>query len=84
MFPIDDITLDAVEHALGGWLRCTDPDNPELVGADYSLHQLFDFLSGHNEELDYEEDEYTIRTQQIYSEKDLILALIAEIRRLRG
>lgn len=52
-FPVDDATLIAVEHALGGALTLdrppdADPDDagPWLVGADYSLSALLDFLAG--------------------------------------
>jgi hypothetical protein len=50
-FPVDDSTLAAIEHALGGALTF-DGENgerlaePRLVGADYSLSTLLDFLAG--------------------------------------
>jgi hypothetical protein len=46
-FPVDDITLNALEHALGAALRYIG-DEPTLVGAEYDLHQLLDFLSGYD------------------------------------
>lgn len=52
-FPVDDATLSAVEHALGGSLTFDRPadadpddDGPWRIGADYSLSQLLDFLAG--------------------------------------
>ena len=53
-FPVDDATLLAVEHALGGALTYDRPDDnadfedegPWLVGASYSLATLLDFLAG--------------------------------------
>jgi hypothetical protein len=52
-FPVDDATLLAVEHALGGALTYDRPadadpddDGPWLTGADYSLATLLDFLAG--------------------------------------
>lgn len=50
-FPVDDSTLAAIEHALGGSLTYDQPDGtdgegPWLVGADYSLSALLDFLAG--------------------------------------
>jgi hypothetical protein len=46
-FPVDDVTLAAIEHALGGALEMRD-DLPVLVGADFSLDTLLDFLSGYD------------------------------------
>jgi hypothetical protein len=46
-FPVDDLTLDAVEHALGYSLTIDDDGNPVSSGAaDYSLHTLLDFMAG--------------------------------------
>lgn len=52
-FPVDDVTLLAVEHALGGALTYDRPDDadpddegPWLVGAEYSLSTLLDMLAG--------------------------------------
>ncbi len=50
-FPVDDATLSAVEHALGGSLSMDAEDGgsldaPVRVGADYGLHELLDFLAG--------------------------------------
>lgn len=54
-FPLDDATLLAIEHALGGALTFDRPDHalsdfedqgPWLVDADYSLSNLLDFLAG--------------------------------------
>lgn len=105
-FPTDESTLLAVEHALGGALTFDRPDHvrydsddegPWLVGAEYSLATLLDFLAGctgrdPNEELirpadpslpGYAGAEMVYDTRIHYSEHDLIRALIAEIRRLR-
>jgi hypothetical protein len=46
-FPVDDITLDAVEHALGYSLTLDENDRPVSSGAaDYSLSTLLDFMAG--------------------------------------
>lgn len=52
-FPVDDATLLAVEHALGGALTYDRPDDaalddegPWLVGATYSMSTLLDFMAG--------------------------------------
>lgn len=105
-FPVDDLTLNAIEHALGGALTFERPDHalsdagdegPWLIGADYSLGTLLDFLAGctgrdPNEVLIQEGTpgldgwagaEIVEDTRTHYSEHDLIRALIAEVRRLR-
>src|SRR5690242_2151591 len=106
-FPVDDATLLAVEHALGAALTYDRPDHalsdsadngPWIVGAEYSLSQLLDFLANStgrdpNEELIREADPerpdtwegaaIVYDTREHYSEHDLIRALIAEVRRLR-
>lgn len=42
-FPVDDVTLAALEHALGASMTFVNGE-PSIVGADYDLHQLLDFL----------------------------------------
>jgi hypothetical protein len=110
-FPTDDATLLAIEHALGGMLTYDRPDDakddggPWLIGADYSLATLLDFLAGAagrdpNELIqaardesdlpewergrDWSAAEIVYDTRPHYSERDLIAALVAEIRRLRA
>ena len=110
--PVDDVTLTAVEHALGASLSydqadaTTDGEGPWVVGADYTLPTLLDFLAGcsgrdPNEELiqagrdesdlpEWERGriwssaEIVHDTRPHYSERDLIAALVAEVRRLRA
>lgn len=92
-FPVDESTLLAVEHALGAYLEIDDEseDEPQMLGAEYSIWQLFDFLSGVSEEdyvvddnFDYETDAPVyICMKPTYDYPDLIHALIDEIRRLR-
>jgi hypothetical protein len=94
-FPVDDVTLNAIEHALQGCWVAVDPDGTHhWGGSDYSLSQLLNFLSGYDsDKLELlEEGEGTgwhdapIYTypEAIYSEHDVIRALIDEVRRLRG
>lgn len=52
-FPVDEATFLAIEHAMGGALtydRPADADladaGPWLVGADYSMSDLLDFIGG--------------------------------------
>lgn len=82
-FPVDDFTLDQVEHAL--W-AARDVDGT-LVGADFTLWQLLEFLSGYNPILLAPEDDredVVSYPNPLYGPNDVIQALINEVRRLRG
>jgi hypothetical protein len=90
--PLDDFTLDAIEHALGAALD----ENNEVTGADYMLSALLDFLAGAsgddpNEEVlipgvipGLDPPRAVLDTRPTYHVNDLIAALVAEIRRLRS
>lgn len=90
-FPVDDVTLAAVEYALDTALN-DDPDNPRPVLpdgtlADMSLPRLLEFLSGPSDttttviDVDVEVEE---RVRPMYSERDVIRSLITEVHSLRG
>lgn len=90
---MDDATLLAVEHALGGSLVLNEDDEHVLVGADYSLSQLLDFMAGttgddpNEEVLDeglYGGPRIVVDSRIHYHEHDIIRALVTEVRRLRG
>jgi hypothetical protein len=85
-FPVDDVMLDAVEHALGG-AYTVDPDGTHrLVGAAYSLSHLLDFLAGYEPEATVPLSDGPIVEYVggvLYRPDDIIRALIAEVRRLR-
>ncbi|MGD9752395.1 MAG: hypothetical protein AB7W59_15510 [Acidimicrobiia bacterium] len=97
-FPTDDATLAAVEHALGGVLTYEPEcgygpplDEPRRIGADYSLQQVLDFAGG----TIGDPDGVVVQIDDInglpaflderphYTERDVIAALITEVRRLR-
>jgi len=91
-FPVDDVTLAAVEHALGGSLTY-EGDELVRVGADYSLWDLLDFMAGATGEDPDQEvlhrdwdgtPDLVVDHRQHYTPNDIIAALIAEVRRLRG
>jgi hypothetical protein len=84
--PLDDLTLDAIEHALGASLTYEngDYDNPIVVGADFTLPKLLDFLAGQDATDGHEEDGMWICHQPSFSQKDLIRALVNEVRELRA
>jgi hypothetical protein len=111
-FPVDDATLAAVEHALDACLSMDEehggsPGNPVIIGADYSLDTLLDFLSGTTDDDDprvYRIDgdgermdpvdaarddalgvgQWWVDERPHYTDRDVIRALIHEVRRLRG
>lgn len=94
-FPVDDVTLAALEHALEGRLIIGEDGSHRLVGADMSVPKLLDFLSGYDEAqvemLDPGDDRLgfagaaiTEYHGQIYTRDCVIRALIAEVRRLRA
>lgn len=101
VFPVDDMTLGMVEHALDYCLTFDGEDGEQLdeprgIGAEFSLHSLLDFLSGTTtdplgvvQHLGVQETfmgpvEMTVDQRPHYTEKDIILALIQEVRRLRA
>lgn len=91
-FPVDDFTLDQVEHAIG--VSYGDPSGDTLVGGEFTLTTLLDFLSGYDPArlVDTgEAGEFAGTTAPIseypdpvYSQGDVIGALIREVRYLRG
>jgi hypothetical protein len=93
-FPVDDTTLASIEHALGASLTFDDDDvlldHPRVVGADYTLTELLDFLAGVGDdpagvlELVQESPEIWLDPRPHYSFHDVIRALIDEIHRLRA
>ena len=75
-----------IEEALGGYLDYED-GKPVLKGAEFSLDNLLEFWS---EEGEYQYDGDTedgtpvyVRSRPRFSERDLISALINEVRKLR-
>ena len=89
-FPVDDITLEAIEHALQGVWHLEDDGTHTLVGAEYSFHNLMNFLSGYDptKEVLISDDDSTVETYvyeggTIYGYQDVIKALVNEVKRLR-
>lgn len=92
-FPVDDSMLDRLEHALGTCWTYNDDGERVHHGGDYTLAELLDFLSGYDPALEIplgegpglfgDDVEWTEYPFPIYSEHDIVRALIAEVRRLR-
>lgn len=96
-FPVDDFTLDQLEHALNTCIdgpmlmpfSDEDPGPRKLVGGEFTLSQFLDFMSGYDPERatligDAEGVPIYRGWDQHYSEPCVIRALIAEVRRLRA
>lgn len=95
-FPVDDFTLDQLEHALNTSIEVTDDGEWKPVGGEFTLSKFLDFMSGHDPEratfVGYAGDPAGFGEQvpiyeswdQSYSEHCVIGALVAEVRRLRA
>lgn len=92
-FPVDDGALNAIELSLGYYLERDYEDDSDFpfkgAGAPYSLSQLLDFYSGHSEDDNVFEGyigtiPLYVNEKPHYTEKDVIQALIDEVRRLRN
>lgn len=87
--PLDDDALTAIEHALAAVYTINDEGEHQITGAEYNLPQLLDFWSGFNRD-DGVHDGYIneipvyVFDKPTYSERDLLRALVAEVRRLRA
>lgn len=93
---LDDPMLDAIEEALAGAYTIDDDTGDlTLVGSEFTLTQLLDFYSGVDKSkfvllgegdpmgLGIEGAPIYEYPDATYSERDLIAALVAEVRRLR-
>lgn len=87
--PLDDDALTAIEHALNAVYTLNAEGQPQTTDADYNLPQLLDFWSGFDRD-DGVHDGYIdgvpvyVFEKPTYSERDLLRALVAEVRRLRA
>ena len=93
-FPVDDFTLDQLEHALNTCITITDDGEWKPVGGEFTMPKFLHFMSGYDPErstfVGYGDLASTGNDipiyehwDQVYSEHCVIRALIAEVRRLR-
>lgn len=95
-FPLNDDVLDRLTEALNTCYGAQREDGThELVGGDFTLSQLLDFYSGYDrtKEVDLgmgldpmgfgQEVQWTEYPEPVYSDRDVMRALIDEVRRLR-
>lgn len=99
-FPVDDFTLDQLEHALNTCVEVRADGSHKPVGGEFTLSQFLGFMSGYDPErvtlIGYTDTipgtdihhDHAIPIyeswDQHYTERCVIRALIAEVRRLRG
>jgi hypothetical protein len=83
MIPVDDDSLRLVEEAIRSALRQDDPDEDPIRVEGFSLNQLLDFWSGVDRSQLVTEDAVRVYRDPVLGTDDLILALVAEVRRLR-
>lgn len=90
-FPTDDVTLSLLEHALDASYAVDEDGQHVRVGADMTVNELLDFLSGYDptlleqavNEYDQPIPDWFDYPNPVYSIHDVLRALIAEVRRLR-
>lgn len=91
-FPVDDQTLNLVEEAINTHYGDVGEDGRhELVGGEFTLTQLLDFLSGYDpaktkpmvNQYDTEIPDTVEYPDPVYVPTAVIQALINEVRRLR-
>ena len=82
-FPTDETTLSMLEVAMKSYFTCDEEGNHELHG-EFQMATLLEFLSGTSNYSNIDGDKrFVFRHEPMYSEHDVIQALIDEIRRLR-
>lgn len=83
--PVDDTALNLILEAMRTAYTCDEHGNHTLVGGTITLNQLLNFWSGYDKTLEQAEgDNLTYYPNPVLHERDIIRALINEIRRLRG
>lgn len=84
-FPLDEVTLSNLEHALHGHYVIDEDGQHLLEGSEFTVAGLLDFLSGWDDaKLVDHGDGWSEYEGQVYHEHDVIQAMITEIRRLRA
>lgn len=90
-FPVDPVTLDFIKHSLNAAFDFDETGQLRVTGADMTLAQLLEFLSGPSEYRIVEDDDgyghgiETVceRVNPAYSRDDVIRALVQEVEQLR-
>lgn len=90
-FPTDETTLDLILESFQGAYAVDLDGTHHWTGSDFSFHRLLDFYAGYdpNKLVPFEGEDMHTRDDileykgDLYGERDVVKALIAEIRRLR-
>ena len=88
-FPVDDVTLAAIEHALQGSYTLDEHGNHVLVGAEFTLDRVLDLAAGIDRSQDADHlhpvsEGVVVDDRVHFTPNDVIKALIIEVRRLRA
>ena len=84
-FPVDDVALDLLLDSLNASYVLNADGDPEVVGAEFTLHTLLDFYSGFDKgKLERAEDGWLTYDGSLFTETDVIRALATEVKRLRN
>jgi len=86
--PVDDGALNLLVEALDFHWVSVDPDGTHHGSGEFSLHDLLLFWSGYDpakeELIEGYDNMYEYTGGPVLTHKDVILALIDEVRRLRN
>lgn len=86
--PVDDNALNLLETALGYYFDGQDENGDPIGVGEFSLYQLLDFWSGFDPSLLKQEGDnphlLVYQGGPVLSSRDVMMALINEIRRLRS
>lgn len=89
-FPLDEFTLTALEHAINTRIEVGTEGEHIPVGGDFTLSRFLDFMSGYDGDRSIFTGHYIDgvplyeHPDQVYSEHDVIRALIARVRELEA
>lgn len=81
-FPVHDQALDVLEEALTTSFDA-GPDGPVPAAGGFSVGRVLEFFSGHDDTLSVPDGSTYTYHGPLYHERDVLLALIGEVRRLR-
>lgn len=85
-FPVHDVALDLVLESLEAkWIVADDEERTHTVdNGKWTLERVLEFYSGYDAEKAEDVDSHRMTyPSKVFSKKDLIIALIMEIKRLR-
>lgn len=84
--PVDDGALNVLEDALNTYIVGHDDNGDPVTSGPYGIYELLEFWSGFDPDKVVLQDDgsYLYTGGPLLTQKDVMIALIAEIRRLRN